>query len=249
MASKRIRKSEKIPPYRSPLRKKLISLLPKSKEYQDNLKKGFPLFKQEELEDIEKRYEDGLIWDDIERELLRKNIILKKATFRKYIQENRLPEAIKYRKIDRRRMAVFPPDTVSHINFVLYCYKVADGKMIDNLLNIFTGKDEYYISYREAIESELSLRDNLYASILHYICWDDAEAYDAIAKTLRYQKKDCKKALTMLDEIDKKFESIKVKEISKLLSFLEHKQMNIISFKTQGVNTVSEDEVSEGESL
>ena len=71
MASKRIRKSEKIPPYRTPLRKKLIFLLPKSKEYQDNLKKGFPLFKQEELEDIKKRYEDGLVWDDIERELLR----------------------------------------------------------------------------------------------------------------------------------------------------------------------------------
>lgn len=224
MASKRIRKSEKIPPYRTPLRRKLIFLLPKSKEYQDNLKKGFPLFKQEELEDIEKRYEDGLVWDDIERELLRKNIILKKATFRKYIQENRLPEAIKYRKIDRRRMAVFPPDTVSHINFVLYFYKVADGKMVDRLLNLVL---ETQVTYLEAIESKLDWTgNNLYAAICKYLGWDDGEVYEAIKETLSTRVKDQQKALGMLKEIDKKFKKIIDKDISKLISFLKEKHIS-----------------------
>ena len=107
MPGKKIRKSEKIPPYGTALRNALIEHLPGSRQYLDHLKKGLPFFNQEELEDIKNRYKDGLVWEDIERELLRKNIILKKATFRKYIQENRLPEAKKYRKIDRRRMAVF----------------------------------------------------------------------------------------------------------------------------------------------
>jgi hypothetical protein len=227
LPGKRIRKSEKIPPYGTVMRNALMEHLPESKQYLDNLKKGLPFFSQEELEDIKNRYQDGLVWEDIERELLRKNIILKKATFRKYIQENRLPEAKKYRKINRRRMAVFPPDTVSHINFVLYCYKVVDGKMMDNLLSALTGKDEYFISYREAIETKLSRQDDLRSAILHYICLDDAEAHTAIEEGLCHEMKDRQKALTLLDEITKKFESIIDKEISKLITFLEDKHINI----------------------
>ncbi|MDL1959299.1 MAG: hypothetical protein LWX01_06695 [Deltaproteobacteria bacterium] len=223
MPRKKICKSEKLPQCGTPLRAALISVLTNTKDYQENLNKGFPLFNHEELENIKKHYKDGLVWDDIERELFRKKIILKKATFRKYIQENNLPKAKSYRNIDRRRLAVFPNDIISHINFLQYFYKVADGKMIDHLLNIVL---ETQITYLEAIESKLDWTGNLYAAICKYLGWDDAEAYEAIKETLSTRQKDQQKALGMLEEIDKKFKKIIDKDISKLISFLKEKHIS-----------------------
>ena len=121
-------------------------------------------------------------------------------------------------------MAVFPPDTVSYINFVLYCYKLADGKMIDRLLNQVL---ETPVTYLEAIESKLDgAGNNLYAAICKYLGWDDGEVYEAIKETLSTRQKDQQKALGMLDEIDKKFEKIIDKDISKLISFLKEKHIS-----------------------
>lgn len=223
MTRKKICKSEKLPQCGTPLRAALISFLTNTKDYQENLNKGFPLFNHEELENIKKHYKDGLVWDDIERELFRKKIILKKATFRKYIQENNLPKAKGYRNIDRRRLAVFPKDIISHINFLQYFYKVADGKMVDRLLNLVLEKQ---VTYLEAIESKLDWTGNLYAAICKYLGWDDGEAYEAIKETLSTRQKDQQKALGMLEEIDKKFKKIIDKDISKLISFLKEKHIS-----------------------
>ena len=123
-------------------------------------------------------------------------------------------------------MAVFPPDTVSHINFVLYFYKVADGKMVDRLLNLVL---ETQVTYLEAIESKLDWTgNNLYAAIYKYLGWDDGEAYEAIKETLSTRQKDQQKALGMLEEIDKKFEKIIDKDISKLISFLKEKHISLL---------------------
>jgi len=224
MPRKKLSKSEKLPKYGSLSRTRLLSHVIKTKEYRENLNRGFPLFSHKELENIKKHYKDGLVWNEIEKELLRKKIVLKKATFRKHIQENNLPEAKGYRNIDRRRLAVFPADIISHINFIQYFYKVADGEIIDGLLNLVV---ETQVTYLEAIESELvGSSNNLYAAIYHYICFNDAEAYDVIKKTLSKRQEDQQKALSMLEDIDKRFEEIIGKDISTLISFLKEKYIS-----------------------
>lgn len=228
MPRKKVCKSEKLLQCGTPLRAVLISVLTKTEDYKENLKKGFPLFKQEEIEDIKKRYKDGLVWDDIQRELLRKNIILKKATFRKYIQEGILPRAKGYRNVGRKRLAVFPADIIAHINFLQYFYKIVDGKMLDRLLNLLL---ETQVTYLEAIESKLVFSGNLYAAICRYLGWGDSEAYEVIKKTLSTRPKDQQKALNMLEEIDKKFKEIIDKDISKLTFFLKEKHINLLEIR------------------
>jgi hypothetical protein len=197
--------------------------------YREKLEKGFPLFSQEELDNIKNRYEEGLTWEDIERELLRKNIILKKATFRKYIHDNNLPKAIGYKKIDKRRLAIFPNNILSHINLLQYYYRVENSKIVDILFGIYI-KDIYQdeMTYLEAIEVLLGgSSHNIYASIYKYLGWDDGEVYFAIEETLANRKEDLKKALSMLERIDAKFESVIRKEVDKLVSFLEDNRISL----------------------
>jgi len=224
--SRKKSKSEKLPGINTPLRAAIIMNITDFNDYKEKVKKGFPLFSQDELQDVQNRYVDGLTWDEIEKELFRKNIILKKATFRKYIQENNLPKAKTYRNVGKRRLAVFPKDVISHINFLHYFYKAADITTIDFLFNIFSIANEYKMTYLEAIESKLSYSDYLYPSVLRYIGWDDGEAYDAIEETLSNRPEDQKKALNMLEEIDNKFRQIIDKEIQKLISFLKKNHIN-----------------------
>jgi hypothetical protein len=223
MPTKKLSKSEKLPKYGTLLRSRLLLHVTKTKGYQENLNRGFPLFSHKELENIKKRYKDGLAWNEIEKELLRKKIVLKKPTFRKYIQEKNLPEAKGYRNMDGKRVAIFPADIISHINFIHYFYKVADGDIIDGLLDLVV---ETQVTYLEAIESKLPSIDNLYAAIYHYLCFNDAEAYETIEETLSNRQEDQQKALSMLEDIDKKFNDIIAEDTSKLISFLKEKYIS-----------------------
>ena len=71
----------------------------------------------------------------------------------------------------------------------------------------------------EAIES-VSERQNIWADVYHYICFDDADIYDTIERVLRNKPQECKTALKMLEKVDEKFRIIE-DEISKLKSYLE----------------------------
>jgi hypothetical protein len=223
--AKKKSKSEKIPALNTPFRDVVTFNINKLPDYKEKLKKGYPLFTQKELENIEKRYTDGLTWVDIENELLGKKIILKKPTFRKYIQEKNLPSAIGYKNVGQKRFAVFPKYIIHHINFLHYFYKLADAKTIDTILKLFTN-DKYKMTYLEAIESKLPFSDSLYPSILRFIGSDDSEAYVAIEETLSARPKDQEKALSMLEKINNKFETIIDKDISKLISFLKENTIN-----------------------
>ena len=92
-------------------------------------------------------------------------------------------------------MAIFPADTISHINFIQYYYKVVDGEYVDNVIDCI--KDQQ-ISYLEAIKSNLSC-DNIYASIFHYICDADRDTSEAIKKALECRPDDRDKILKMLE--------------------------------------------------
>src|SRR5664280_421029 len=124
---KKVSRSEVIPKYGSSIRSTLVSLVTKLPGYEEGLKKGFPLFTDKELTDIKERYKDGLTWEKIDKELSGKGLFFKKATFRKYIQDGNISAAIDYKNTENGRVAIFPADTISHINFIQYYYKVMDG--------------------------------------------------------------------------------------------------------------------------
>lgn len=221
--TKKTKKSDKLPKYGTQLRRQLVDHLTDLPGYQEALNKGLSFFTEKELREMKDAYEDGLTWDDIDRELCRKGIFLKKATFRKYIQDGNLSPAIDYRNTDKGRVAKFPPDTISHINFIQYFYKVDDGNIVDNVLELI--KDTQ-ITYLDAIESKLG--QNLYAGILHYICFDDGVAYAAIEEALAFNDKDQKKILKELETIDDKFTRIIRKNIEKLILSLKEKHVSAL---------------------
>lgn len=226
-------KSEKLPKFGTPLRSVLISHLDKLEDYRKNINKGIRLFTTEELNEIKGRYEDGLTWDDIDRELSQKGILLKKATFRKYIQDGYLPKPTGYRNTGRGRVALFPADTISHINFIQYFYKVASGEVVDKPLTFLR---DLQISYLEAVESQLTFHLELYASLLYYICFSDGEAYSAISEGLSSVPEGRAKALRMMDEANAAFESHVEPKIRALMKFLKSDYLLAVNLEANKEN-------------
>jgi hypothetical protein len=233
----KLRRSEKLPQHGSPIRTMLLSIVTDLPGYKEALEKGLPLFTKEELDDVKERYKNiGLTWEDIEQILQKKGIFFKKPTFRKYIQEGNLPKSIGYRKSEKGRVAIFPADTISHINFIQYYYKVMDGDHVDNILALF---EDPKISYYETIESECQ-RPNFYASILHFICSGDGDAEVAIERGLKSRPGERDKFLIMLKDIDDKFNNTIRTDIDAMVSLLKKKKISIFEITDDGKETGDE---------
>jgi len=223
---KKVSKLELIPPYGSSVRNTLVSVVTELPGYKEGIKKGFRLFTDKELADIKERYKDGLTWEEIDKELSGKGLFFKKANFRKYIQDGNISKAIGYKKTKNGRVAIFPADTISHINFIQYYCKVMDGEHVDNIFKLIESVEMQGISYFEAIESNLD--ENLYASIFRYLCYDEDNVEVAIEKALAPRQKDRDKFLKMLKDIDNKFQKIILKDISKFKSLLENHHLTVL---------------------
>jgi len=232
----KLRKSDRLPKYGTPLRDLLIFGVIAFPGYREGLEKGLPLYTMEELSEIKERYKDGLTWEDIDFLLSKKGIIFKKATFRKYIQEGNLSKAINYRNTESGRVAVFPSDTIAHINFIQYYYKIMDGADFDSVIKSMI---EQQISYHDAIASRTDF-DNVYAAILRYICWGDAQIETAIKKALKRRPNDRDKYLKMVQNIYGKFADTIEKDINDLVSQLQGE--SITAFETIDFDQEEKDE-------
>ena len=232
----RKRRSKKIPPCNSPIRTILASGIFEFPDYKEKLKQGYPIFKKNELEEIGKRYKNkyqnqgqklsGLTWDNIEIELLKKNIVLKKPTFRKYIQDSHLPKSIGYVTIEKLRLALFPLNIINEINFLNYIYKIADMHTYDLLIAVLERDlPENQLTYLEAIMA-VSDYDNIWAAIYYYLGFSDGDIEFAIEEVLEKHPEDKKKVITMLEELDEKFNSVIVEGASKIHDFLQEKKIS-----------------------
>ena len=219
--SKSKSKTEKLPPYSTHARTVLVNYITEFPDYQEKIKEGYPLRTADELKKIISRFSDGLTFEEINEEQAQKSpmIKLKKPTFRKYIQDALLPQSIGYRLVGKKRLAVFPKDVISHINFLYYFYQVADNKIVDFLLSLFETDKIGKMTLLEAIES-VSQRQNIYADVYHYLCFDDGDIFHTIENVLKNKPQECQTALKMLERVDDKFIIVK-EEISQLKLFLE----------------------------
>lgn len=163
--SKIPKKSDRLPKYWSYQRKLLNQFLLESEEYQESIKKGLPFFTLEELADLAGKYAGGITWNEIDAELSKNGMIFKKSTFRKYIQERKIPSSIHYRTTKKGREAIYQESIIEHINFIQYFYRVADNELIDYLLEVFSQET---ISAKDAIEEQLDSQ-NLREGVFMYL--------------------------------------------------------------------------------
>ena len=178
---KKIRRSEIIPKYGSRRRNILIDALHENQDYKKSMEKGLPFYSQKELDKIKKKYKDGMTWSEIDTELSKKGVIMKKATFRSYIQSKNISSAIAYKKNERGREAIYPSDTIKHINFIQYFYRMADNDFIITLLHTI---EILKVNAKDAIEDRLE-HNNLYRTIMNDIDgYQDGD--DNLEEIIRY---------------------------------------------------------------
>jgi hypothetical protein len=198
--SKRPKKSDRLSEYWSHQRKMLNDLLLESDDYQESIVKGLPFFTANELAKLKKKYSTGITWPEIEAELSKKGMIFKQATFRKYIQEKKIPSAYRYRATNKGREALYPSETMDHINFIQYLYRIADNELVDKLIDIFT---EQKISVKDAIEEQLcgwSLLEGVFMYLRDMSDWEN-DIKKAICDVLNHDPELMKKANDGLNEI------------------------------------------------
>ena len=194
------KKSDKLPKYWSYQRKQLSDLFLNSEGYNESVKKGLPFFTIKELEKLSKNYSGGITWNEIDTELSKKGMIFKKATFRKYIQEKKIPQSRGYRATKKGREAIYPGDIIGHINFTQYFYRIADNEAIDKLLDVLFDEK---INVKDALEDQIesgNLREGVFMYLRNMSSSDD-DIRQAIEDVLQDDPEIMQKALSGLDEI------------------------------------------------
>ncbi|RJQ14424.1 hypothetical protein C4553_01050 [Candidatus Parcubacteria bacterium] len=154
MNKKRAKKSDYITAYNTNQRRILINYLQKDPEYKSHVEQGLPFYTEEELKNIETKYRDGMAWADINKELTQKGVILKKPTFRKYLQSKWLPQATtEIMPSKKGKELKYPSEIIAHINFVKYFFYAGQKEILAfiNVLDLFDS-----IALIECIKEELS---------------------------------------------------------------------------------------------
>jgi hypothetical protein len=102
--------------------RELLLKVSKDKVYKDALKQRPIFFSEEELKEIENRYEKkGMTLKDIMAEGCKK-FPIKESTLKSYIQKGQLPGPEKQKKIKGKGMiSIYPANTIRQLNFVRYC--------------------------------------------------------------------------------------------------------------------------------
>ncbi len=226
---KKIRKSEQLPKYGTILRSRLVNAVETLPGYKEGIAKGLALFTSEELDEIKERHKDGLTWEEIDRELSRKGIFFKKATFRKYIQDGNLSEAIGYKTIQHSRVAIFPAETINHINFIHFFYKVLERNVADQILEIV---QDWQITYADAIEHVID--KSIFTAIIDHIVYMNDETIDVIKEALEQRPVDRDDILKTLEDICDEYVKTIEPRISKLVGLLEEKTMNFSETMKEG---------------
>lgn len=146
-----------------------------------------------------------MTWKEIDSELTSQGIIFKKSTFRKYLQEKKLPTSIDYKKSNRGREAVYPKDTIRRINYLQYLQRIADTELIDLLAEILAEKK---VSAAEAIAEQLESQNILHgvSLYLHGISFPNEDIEQAIGDILGHDPDFYHKTMAGLNKIQKTFE-------------------------------------------
>jgi hypothetical protein len=184
--------------------------------FKESIKKGLRFFSRKEIAKIERKYKTGLTWNDIDIELSKKGLILRKATFRKYIQAKRIPSAIGYRKTGTGREALYPPQIIDHINVLQYFLRVTDAKAALEVVELLSKKPS---NAMEKIEEHIncSLRESIFG-YMRDMSSDEDDLQETINKVLHLNPKFRDEIMNDLGEIYDQFHEKYDKLVNKLRS-------------------------------
>jgi len=222
-------RTELLPPYNSPHRTLCLKILFDFPDYKEKQKEGYPLRTKEELNEIAERYKSryygdkigGITFEEINDEQGKKSptIKLKKPTFRKYIQDGLLPKSSDYVNIGKQRMALFPKDIITHINFLYYFYQVADANVITALKKM--ASDEIWgITFREAIESSSEYND-ICLAVGGYCGYGDPDIIGAVKEALVNKPDEMRFIIESIEKIENEF----TESMNTLIKYLENNNL------------------------
>lgn len=192
------------------------------KDYQQCIKKGLPFFRKEELDQIDKKYPDGMSWSDIENELCKKGILLKRATFRKWVQQGIIPASKIYEITDKGRVLRYPPKVIAHINFYKYIQYNKKSAILEILKALSGRKVSAMEMIKNMLEKEAYLPEQDYfeAALFDFLLEKHQLLPQLIQKVFRNNKEKVK-VLRMLDDLKNTFKAEllpKINELKKLLN-------------------------------
>lgn len=227
----RTRKSDRIPKYYSHIRRVLNSYLLDTPEYKKCLKRGLPFFSKTELKKLEKKYNEGITWREIDTELSKKGTIFKKATFRKYIREKNIPHSAGYKTYEKGREAVYPKEIIEHINFVQYFYRIADDAQISELLTLI---DSVTIDGLIAVESKLIWSGSIESAIKNYIS-DNAVAGEVMGEVIQdVFRNDPNFTEELIRDLEELYDTF-WKKYTRFIEKLKHYEMPVTNLKESEV--------------
>lgn len=216
MAKSKIAISTQIPKLGTAARKALLRVITDIPIYKQAREEGRRFLSKERLAEIEKDNTErgGISWEEIDKLMTREVFNLKKATFRKYLQDGLIPKAIKYSPTANGRIAIYDPTIISHLNLILFLFDVSSDSFLDIIIDVLVQNE---ITAFQAVESKLSEEDNLYAAVYktHYQdMGDDIEV--VISRALVNHPEIEKNAQTLfaevkdaLEQVDSKYEKLK----------------------------------------
>lgn len=223
-------RTELLPPYNDILITKYLDMLFMLPDYKEKQKEGYPLRTKEELEIISDKYSKeregsiagGITFEEINEEQGKKSplIKLKKPTFRKYIQNHLLPKSIGYTKVDNKRMALFPNNIITHINFIYYFYQVADSKTLNALESIRNIDSD--ITYLDAIESR-SEQTTIDLAVAYYCSVGDPAIIGVVKEIFANRPEEMKKIIERIYKIEEAFRE----GMSELTSYLDSNTLKL----------------------
>ncbi len=89
--------------------------------YQEDVANGLPFFSGEELAQIERDHKDtGLTFAEIKSHLAKKGMILKPATFKKYLGMGMIPGTSNIKRTGKANIGYYPARIIRDINFIKY---------------------------------------------------------------------------------------------------------------------------------
>jgi len=201
-----------------------MDLLQTTDAYKRHIGQGLPFFSKKELNHIIGKYKDGMTWDDINRELIKKSMIVKKPTFRQYCQRKWLPPAIKDpTHLIKGKALRYPSTIIGHINFVKY-FLYADRKLISMLEKRLKDQE---MDVKCSIEDELTYfgvsNGDIELAVGYYLSGALTDIKGAINEHFKKHPDNQLKKETMirLKKITDKYRKHINPEINSFLSFLE----------------------------
>lgn len=215
----------------------LITHLSSTTTFNEAIERGRPFFTEKELTQIEEeKYPEGMTWTEIEKEVSKKGMILKKPTFRKYVKQGWIPRPKKDQEKYGSELK-YPSTIIRGINLVKFLLS-EDGEKIRGLFDVLMPMSENgytEINLYEMLSDKVNkyeLIENAEIAIFDYLTLGNPtieSAIEDIKKNYNTEKnnKHIQYIEERLERIENNFKEYVEKEIDELIKYTEENYMLI----------------------